>query len=152
MAVVSYRLEFEFRFKAFLREILILSTYLYRLSLDTAVSSHHPNLYAWALNYLTGCIPVLLREVQNKSSASLFFLILLLIWVHQDHTESRPFLPFLINSLTNPFQLFTLNMHCMWLLFSEGELYLTATPVIIHAMLHVKGPGVCRCQTTAVGH
>lgn len=145
MAVVSYGLAFEFRFKAFLCEIFMLFTYLYRVSLDTPVFSHSPNLYAWALNYLTVCYPALLREVQNKSSASLFFLMLLLIRVHQDHTESRPFLWFLINSLTNPFQLFTLNMHCTWLLFYEGELHLSATPVIIHAMLHVKGPAVCRC-------
>lgn len=99
MAVVS----FGFQFKAFLCETFMLSTYLYRVSLDIPVSSHSPDVYAWALNDPTGCFPALLSEVQLHCFSWCFSIC-------QDHTKSWPFLWFLLNSWTNPSQLFTLNM------------------------------------------
>lgn len=109
VAMVSYGLEFEFWLKAFLYKIFMLCTYLHRVYLDASLS-YYSNLYAWAINYLMGCITTV---AEKKFSISVFPDVAL--------SMSSPFLWVPINSSTKPFQLFTLNMHCMWLLFLWRE-------------------------------
>lgn len=63
-------------------------------SVATLVHYHRPNFQAWALNAPAGCIPALFRGVQNNSITVIPDVVR--VW-------SSPFLPTLMNSLTNSF-------------------------------------------------
>lgn len=104
----------------------------------TLISYHSPNLQVCALNAPTDCIPAHFKGVQNKSIPNVV------------HVWSSPFLPPLMNSLTNCFQLLTFNVRCTWWLFYEGELQLSATPAITYACCVSKGLVSVRQQQLAI--
>lgn len=110
-------------------------------SVATRVHYHSPNLQAWALNTPKACIAALFRGVQNNSITVIPDVVR--VW-------SSPFLPTLMNSLTNYFELFTFNMRCTWWLFYEEELHLSATPAATHKCCVSKEPRSVRQQQCAI--